>query len=76
MKKLIYRWLAKRRLINRYEYLNEVNKILESYITSRIVCGGSAEFLAKSRQDLVAKQNEMRETEKMVDFLKKLKTFE
>lgn len=65
--------VAKMRLIHRYRYLIEVNKILEEYITSRILAGGSAEFLAKSRNDLVAKQNEIKETEKMVEFLKSIK---
>jgi len=73
LKKWYYRRLAKWRLIRRYEYLNEVNSILEEYITSRILLGGSAEFLGKSRNDLVQKQNELKETEKMVDFLKSLK---
>lgn len=65
--------MAKRRLISRYEYLNEVNAILEEYITERILSGGSAEFLGKSRSDLIAKQQEIKETEKMVDFLKRIK---
>lgn len=73
IKKWFYRRLAKRRLINRYEYLNEVNGILEEYITEKIISGGSADFLAKSRSDLVQKQNEIKETEKMVVFLKHLK---
>lgn len=73
MKEKYYRWLAKWRLIKRYEYLNQVNRILEEYITDRILAGGSAEFLNKSRTDLVAKQGEIRETDKMVEFLKKLK---
>lgn len=72
MKPKFYRWMARNRLIRRYEYLNEVNKILEEYITKRILAGGSADFLAKSRNDLVAKQNEIKETEKMVVFLKEL----
>lgn len=67
-----YRWLAKRRLVSRYRYLNEVNKILEEYITERILAGGSADFLAKSRSDLVAKQNEIKETMKMIDFIKRI----
>jgi len=67
-----YRWLAKGRLVRRYEYLNEVNKILEGYITKKILDGGSQEFLTRSRQDLVNKQNEIRETEKMVEFLRNL----
>ena len=69
----IYRWFAKRRLVKRYEYLNEVNKILESYITHRILDGGSQEFLAKSRSDLVSKQNEIKETENMVAFIRNLR---
>ncbi len=73
LKKWFYRKLAKRRLISRYEYVNEVNSILEEYITEKILAGGSAEFLGKSRSDLVQKQNEIKETEKMVEFLKRIK---
>jgi len=73
MKKKYYRWLAKLRLINRYIYLNEVNKILEAYITNRILSGGSQEFLNKSRSDLVNKQNEIKEQDKLVEFIRKLK---
>jgi len=68
-----YRWLAKRRLIHRYIYLNEVNKILEAYITQRILNGGSQEFINKSRSDLIAKQNETKEQDKLVDFIRKMK---
>lgn len=73
MKEKFYRWVARGRLIRRYEYLNEVNKILEEYITERIIAGGSADFLAKSRSDLIAKQQEIKETVKMVHFLRNLK---
>lgn len=73
IKAKFYRWLARNRLIRRYEYLNEVNKILEEYVTTRILAGGSAEFLAKSRSDLVNKQNEIKETDNMVTFLRKTK---
>jgi len=72
LKKRYYRWKAKVTLIHRYEYLNEVNAILEEYITSKILEGGSAEFLAKGRQDLINKQGEIRETTKMVEFLRTL----
>lgn len=68
-----YRWKARFTLIRRYEYLNEVNAILEEYLTQRILGGGSAEFLGKSRSDLIAKQNEIKETQNMVHFLKNLK---
>lgn len=70
MKEKYYRWLAKWRLIRRYRYLNEVNKLLEEYMTSRIIRGGSQEFIGKARTDLVTKQNEIRETNNMIDFLK------
>ena len=46
---------------------------MESYITRRILDGGSQEFLAKSRSDLVSKQNEIKETEKMVEFISNLR---
>lgn len=72
LKKKYYRWKAKSTLIRRYEYLNEVNNVLEEYITDKILQGGSAEFLQKGRQDLISKQSEIRETTKMVEFLKKI----
>ena len=76
MKNLIkkyYRWLAKWRLTHRYEYLIEVNTLLEEYVTQEILAGGSAEFIGKYRQDLITKQNEIKSHEKMVAFLKRTK---
>lgn len=73
LKNKFYRWKAKHTLIRRYEYLTQVNKILEEYITSKILEGGSKEFLEKGRQDLITKQSEIRETAKMVEFLRKVK---
>lgn len=73
LKKKYYRWKAKFTLIRRYEYLNEVNAVLEEYITSKILEGGGAEFLEKGRKDLINKQAEIRETVKMVEFLKRIK---
>ncbi len=73
LKEKYYRGKAKWTLIRRYEYLNQVNRVLEEYITERILAGGSADFLGKSRNDLVAKQGEIRETDKMIAFLRKLK---
>lgn len=69
IKKRVYRLRAKHRLIRRYEYLNEVNNILEEYITSKILEGGSQEFITNGRQDLIKKQAEIRETTKMLEFL-------
>jgi len=67
------RWLAKRRLINRYEYLTQVNIILEQYITHRILSGGNPEQISKARNELIEKQNEVKETQKLLSFLKQLK---
>lgn len=74
MKKIInayYTWLAKRRLIGQYQYLNAVNNLLEKYITERILNGASSEFINKGRQDLVNKQNEIKENQNFINFLKK-----
>ena len=71
--KKFYRKLAKRRLISRYVYLNEVDKILEEFITEKIMGGGSEDFLNKGRQELITKQNEITETAKLVEFLRRLK---
>jgi hypothetical protein len=73
LKKKYYRWKAKFTLIRRYEYLNEVNAVLEEYITFKILEGGSQEFLTKGREDLIKKQAEIRETTKMLEFLKSIK---
>lgn len=73
MKQIFYRRLAKWRLVRRYEYLTEVNKILEEYLTKKILQGGSQEFLSKGRADLIKNQNETKENRNFVEFLKKLK---
>ena len=74
MKKLrdiYYAWLAKKRLLGQYRYLNAVNNLLESYITERILSGGSSEFINKGRTDLVNKQSEIKENQNFINFLKK-----
>jgi len=71
--KKINRFLAKHRLLRRYKYLAEVEKITEEYTTERILDGGSADFIAKSRNDLLQAQSKIVEYEKMISFLKKLK---
>jgi len=66
-----YAWLAKRRLLGQYRYLNAVNNLLEGYITERILNGGSSEFIQKGRTDLVNKQSEIKENQNFINFLKK-----
>lgn len=67
--KLYYNWLARYRLIKRYRYLIEVNEILEGYMTTKIVNGGSQEFLAKTREELVRNQQETRENRAFIQYL-------
>jgi len=73
LKQKYYRKLARFRLKKRYSYLNEVNKILEDYIKTRVLEGGDEKFLQKSRQDLISKQAEIKENERLINFLKQLK---
>jgi len=75
MKKTFYRWLAKWRLIRRYEYLIEVNNLMEEFITNEILSGGSDSFIGESRKQLINLQNENKKQVAMVAFLKSLKTF-
>lgn len=63
-------WLARHRLVNRYLYLNEVNKLLEGYITQKILNGGSPEFVNKARQDLLTNQRDTKENENFVNYLR------
>lgn len=73
LKEWFYRTKARRTLINRYEYLHEVDSLLEEYLTSKLLQGGSQEFVSKGRNDLANKQAEMRENSSFVSFLKSLK---
>lgn len=73
IKENYYRWKAKRDLIKKYMYLQEVDKLLEEYLTAQILKGGSQEFLSKSRQSLVKKQGDMKNQEGMIMFLKNAK---
>jgi hypothetical protein len=51
----------------------EVNKVLEEYLTEKLLRGGSNEFMAKGRADLANKQSEIKETTAMVEFLRRNK---
>ena len=65
------RWLAKFQLKRRYKYLIEVDKLMEEFTTESILGGGSNEFIAASRKQLVVLQNDIRAKEKLLAFLKK-----
>ena len=70
LKQKYYRFKAKWSLINRYEYLNEVDKLMEDYQTAQILRGGSAEFLAKGRDELSKSQSRIKEQQTLVAFLR------
>jgi len=70
MKKKYNRWLARRRLINRYDYLIEVNKLMEEYTLSVILRGGSPEMLKTARDNLSKLRGEIVEQEAILIFLK------
>ena len=72
LKQKFYRFRAKWSLINRYEYLMEVDKLMEEYQTGMILRGGSEQFLAQGRKSLSESQARMKEQKNLIDFLKKL----
>lgn len=68
----LYRWLAKGRLIRRYEYLNEVDKLMEEFVTQRILDGGSQELIEKRRKELIQTTAKIGETKKLIKFLRNI----
>lgn len=68
-----YRRKAKNKLIRQYEYLTEVNTLLEEYITHKILTGGSQDFITKGRQNLITKQAEIKENNSFLEFLHEVK---
>lgn len=73
LKKKFLRWKAKWSLINRYEYLNEVDRLMEQYQTQQILRGGSEQFLTQARKGLSESQARMKEQQNLVTFLRQVK---
>lgn len=73
MLKKINRFIAKKRLLRRYKYLIEVDKIMEGFVTKTILDGGSAEFIAASRKQLLTLQNDIGSKERLINYLNKIK---
>lgn len=71
MKTKFYHWLARWRMVRRYRYLIEVNKILEEYLTQQIIAGGSEDFIKDSRKQLLSIQGETKTHERFVNYLTK-----
>lgn len=64
---------ARRKLVSQYSYLAEVDKLLEEYMTAKIMDGGGDEFMAKGRANLANKQQEIRTNSEFLNFLKKIR---
>jgi hypothetical protein len=73
LKTKYFRRKAKRKLTKQYEYLVEVNTILEEYITQKILTGGSQKFIEDGRKNLITKQSEIKENKSFLEFLSKVK---
>lgn len=63
------RKLATWRLKRHYEYLVEVDKLMEEFTTKTILDGGSQEFVNASRKQLINIQNDIKAKYRMMDFL-------
>jgi len=72
LRKKLLRNRAKRKLKGQYEYLIEVNAILEEYLTEKLLAGGSQEFMAKGRADLATKQSELKTNIEFIEFLNRI----
>jgi len=73
LKSKYFRTKAKRKLTQQYEYLVEVNTLLEEYITEKILTGGSQQFIEEGRKNLITKQREIAENKSFLAFLSKAK---
>lgn len=73
LKKKYLRFKAKRSLKSRYEYLIEVDALLEEYMTGQLLRGGSQEFVATGRSNLAKKQQEIATNKEFLQFLKNTK---
>lgn len=59
-------------LIHKYEYVLEVEKLLEDYVMSKLLEGGSEEYMNVGRKELASQQAKVRETEKMLNYFREL----
>lgn len=70
--KKIYRYRAKRSLISKYLYLNEVDRLMEEFQTSKILQGGTEEQIQKGRNALSEIHMRMRGQTELINFLKNI----
>ena len=63
----VYRWWAIKKTIRHYSYLREVEIIMESWITKRVIDGQKGR-----RDELVETQKKIEETDLFINYLRKL----
>ena len=66
-------WKARHKLLSQYEYVTEVNKIMEDYFTEKLLSGGSADFMKRGRESLLEAQAEIKKNTEFIRFLKEHK---
>lgn len=73
LKKKYLLWKARRKLLSQYEYVMEVDHLLEDYLSSNLLRGGSDEFMKKGRENLINKQKEIKTNAEFIQFLQNYK---
>lgn len=73
LKEKYLRRKARLKLIKQYEYVDQVNILMEEYMTGQLLRGGSEEFIAKGRANLSKVQQELKTNQEFVQFLKNTK---
>lgn len=73
LKKKYLLWKARRKLLSQYEYVMEVDRLLEDYLSSNLLRGGSDEFMKVGRENLIKKQQEIKTNTEFIKFLKEYK---
>ena len=69
LKKKYLLWKARRKLLEQYEYVAVVDELLEDYLSSNLLNGGSDEFMKVGRQNLIKKQQEIKTNAEFIKFL-------
>lgn len=64
------KWRAVRNTLYQYEYVAEVNKLLEDFTTKKLLQGGSAEFMKVNRENLVTIQKDMKRNNEFIEYLR------
>lgn len=77
MYKKFRKWYLRRKarlkLINQYEYMNEVDTLLEEDATEKILTGGNTQYIERGRKNLIEIQQRLAANKAFVEFLRNTK---